>query len=163
MSSDPRTLNLLSDLIRFTEPQVIVEVGTYRGWGTATFAETLRTYNLPGHVWSCDPVDHGVSQMLKQAELSDRVTLIQGTFEELLEASRSVWSNFTIDFCYIDASHKDEPSLRLRYTRLALEYLAPGGIIAVDDAAGDWRGAKSLRKLASLYLPQHRGLALITS
>src|SRR5213078_3515207 len=89
MSSDPKTLNLLSDLIHFTEPKVIVGVGTYRGWGTARIAETLRTYNLPGHVWSCDPVDHGVSQMLMQAQLSTRVTLVCGTFEDLL-AKRQV-------------------------------------------------------------------------
>lgn len=62
MTSDPKTLNLLTDLIHFTEPETIVEVGTYRGWGTAVFAETLRVYNLPGHVWSCDPVDHNVQR-----------------------------------------------------------------------------------------------------
>src|SRR5882672_3625935 len=60
MTSDPRTLNLLSTLVGFLEPEVIVEVGTYRGWGTATLAETLHVYGLPGHIWSCDPVDHGV-------------------------------------------------------------------------------------------------------
>jgi len=37
----------------------------------------------------------------------------------------------------------------------------PQGVIAVDDAAGDWRGAKMLRRIADLYLPQGRGLALL--
>ncbi len=69
-SSDPYTLSLLSTLLAFQNPQIIIEVGTYRGWGTATLAETLRVYDLPGHLWSCDPVDHGVQQMLDQAELS---------------------------------------------------------------------------------------------
>src|SRR5438874_7639398 len=56
MTSDPRTLDLLSALVVFSEPPVIVEVGTYRGWGTAILAETLRFNHIPGHVWSCDPV-----------------------------------------------------------------------------------------------------------
>jgi len=156
-SSDPRTLNFLSDLIAFTEPQTIVEVGTYRGWGTATLAETLRVYNLPGHVWSCDPTDHGVIHMLETAELSTYVTLVTGTFEDLLSQLST-----PIDFAYIDASAKNEPGLRLRYTKLALEHLSPHGIIAIDDTAGDWKGVKSLRRLANLTLPQHRGLTIVS-
>jgi len=156
-SSDPRTLNFLSDLIAFTEPHTIVEVGTYRGWGTAVLAETLRVYNLPGHVWSCDPIDHGVIHMLEQAELSTYVTLITGTFEDLLPQLST-----PIDLAYIDASAKHEPGLRLRYTKLALEYLAPHGLIVVDDTAGDWKGVKSLRRLANLTLPQNRGLTIVS-
>jgi predicted O-methyltransferase YrrM len=108
MTSDPRTFNLLSTLLVYAEPKTIVEVGTYRGWGTATLAETLRVYDLPGHVWSCDPVDHGVHEMLDQASLSDRVTLVHGTFEQLLE-----WVP-EMDFCYVDGAD------RLPYTKLAL-------------------------------------------
>lgn len=150
MTSDPMTLNVLSSLIQFTEPKVIVEVGTYRGWGTACFAETLRLYDLPGHIWSCDPEDHGVSQMLAQAELLDRVTLVHSTFEALLEFLRT-----PMDFCYVDGGS------RLPYAKLALQHMAPGGIVAVDDVAGDWKGSKTLRRMADLYLPQHRGLALL--
>lgn len=152
MTSAPQTLNLLSTLVAFTSPQVLVEVGTYRGWGTACLAETLHLYGLPGHLWSCDPVDHGVSQMLRQAELFDRVTLIQGTFEDLLAQLHA-----PIDFCYIDGAS------RLPYTRLALPHMATGGLIAVDDCAGAWRGAKTLRKMANLYLPTHRGLVLLAT
>ena len=50
MTSDPRTLDMLSMLIGFVEPKVIVEVGTYRGIGTVAMAETLRFHNLPGHI-----------------------------------------------------------------------------------------------------------------
>src|SRR5204862_124505 len=61
-----------------------------------------------------------------------------------------------MDFCYIDGGS------RLPYTKLALQHMNPGGLIAVDDCAGDWRGAKMLRRMANLYLPTHRGLVLIT-
>ncbi len=60
-----------------------------------------------------------------------------------------------MDFCYIDGGS------RLPYTKLALQHMNPGGLIAVDDCAGEWRGAKMLRRMANLYLPTHRGLALI--
>ena len=164
MTSDPKTLNLLTDLVHFTEPKTIVEVGTYRGWGTACLAETLRVYDLPGHIWSCDPVDHHVGEMLEAAELSTRVTLVTGTFEDLLAQLNSLSHGFTasIDFAYIDASSKTEPGLRLRYTKLALQYLAPHGLIAVDDTAGDWKGVQSLKRLANLSLPQHRGLTIVS-
>lgn len=150
MTSDPRTLNLLSTLVAFTSPQVLVEVGTYRGWGTACLAETLHLYDLPGHLWSCDPIDHGVQSLLDRADLSSRVTLVHGTFETLLDQLST-----PIDFCYIDGAS------RLPYTKLARPRVAPGGLIAVDDCAGDWTGAKTLRRMANLYLPAHRGLVLI--
>lgn len=152
MTSAPQTLNLLSTLVAFTTPQVLVEVGTYRGWGTACLAETLHLYGLSGHLWSCDPVDHGVQILLDQAELSTYVTLVRGTFEDLLAQLHP-----PIDFCYIDGAS------RLPYARLARTRMAPGGIIAVDDCAGDWKGAKTLRRTAHLYLPTHRGLALIAA
>lgn len=158
VTSDPKTLDVLCHLLCYTQPQVLVEVGTYRGWGTACFAETLRTYCLPGHLWSCDPVDHGVATMLADAELTDRVTLITGTFEDLLAQLKP-----PMDFCYIDASAPGDAGLRSRYVKLALEHMNQNGIIAVDDANGGWPGAKTLRKKADLYLPQHRGLVLLTT
>jgi predicted O-methyltransferase YrrM len=156
MTSAPQTLDLLSHLIRFIGGGVVVEVGTYRGWGTAVFAETLRLYELPGHVWSCDPVDHGVQAVIDQAGFTDCVTLVAGTFEDLLPQL-----DRPMDFCYIDASDKHEAALRLRYLNLTHTHMAPNGVIAVDDAAGEWRGAKTLRRRADLYLPHGRGLALI--
>lgn len=155
MTSDPRTLDVLSSLIAYAQPKVIVEVGTYRGIGTATFAETL--YDMPdSHIWSCDPIDFDVQDMLNRANLAERVTLVRGNFEGLLSVLPA-----PMDFCYIDASAPDEAGLRLRYTRLALEHAAPGCIIAVDDAGADWKGSKTLRRMADLYLPHGRGLAVL--
>jgi len=159
MTSDPQTLNILSTLVSFLAPQVIVEVGTYRGWGTVALAETLRVFELPGHIWSCDPVDHGVQQLLDQSELSTFVTLVHGTFEDLLAMLNSLSHGLTtpMDFCYVDGGS------RLPYTKLALQQMNPGGLIAVDDVAGEWLGSKMLRRMANLYLPQHRGLVLIAT
>ena len=59
MTSDPRTVDVLCHLIAFTTPKVIVEVGTYKGIGTAAMAETLNVFGLhESHVWTCDPVDY---------------------------------------------------------------------------------------------------------
>lgn len=156
-TSDPRMLDVLSALVSFTAPQVIVEAGTYRGWGLMTLAETLRVYDLPGHVWSADPVDYGVQELVDQAGLTDRVTLIHAPFEQLLAELPA-----PPDFAYIDCSDLHEPSLRLRYATMALERMASGGLICVDDAAGDWPGAKALRRLG-LYLPNVRGLVVIAT
>lgn len=156
MSSDPRTLDVLSTLIAYTEPKIIVEVGTYRGIGTATFAETLAFHRMDGHIWTCDPADYQVDEMLTRAGLNDKVTLVRGTFEDVIPVLPG-----PMGFCYIDASSYVEAGMRLRYTRLALEHMAPGGVVAVDDAGADWRGARTLRRMADLYLPQSRGLAVL--
>ena len=156
MTSDPRTLDILCNLIAFTEPQVVVEVGTYRGIGTAAMAETLKVFDVKGHIWTCDPVDYDVADLLQRTDLESCVTFVQGTFEYLIPQLPS-----PMNFCYIDASAKEEEGLRLRYAKLALENMAAGGIVAVDDAAADWKGAKTLRRMADIYLPQHRGLALL--
>ena len=156
MTSDPRTLDILCQLIAFTEPKVVVEVGTYRGIGTVALAETLRVFDIPGHIWICDPTDYSVGELLQRTNLESCVTLVRGTFEDLLCEIPA-----PMDFCYVDASAKTEAGLRLRYAKLALTCMNPGGMVVVDDAAADWKGAKTLRRMADVYLPQHRGLAIL--
>ena len=155
MSSDLRTLDLLSMLIIYQQPKVIVEIGTYRGLGAATFAEALRTYEMDGHVYTCDPVDYEVPQFLETMGLTKYATYHQGTFETLLRTLPG-----PIDFCYVDGAATDDIGGRLRYARLAMMLGSPNCVVAVDDAAGDWKGAKAITKASRMFLPQHRGLAL---
>ena len=89
--------------------------------------------------------------------MSDYVTYIRGRFEALLEHLPG-----PMDLCYLDASSHRGVG-RVSYAKLALKHMAPGGIIAVDDVAGDWPGAKTIRRMGKFYLPQHRGLALIVA
>jgi predicted O-methyltransferase YrrM len=157
LTSDPATLDILSMLIRHLEARVVVEAGTYRGWGTFTMAETLRTYAIPGHVWTCDPQDYEIQEVLDGMELADYVTYSQERFEDMLERI----PERSIDVAYIDASDAGEENLRLRYLSLVMPQLRVGGLVVMDDCAGGWQGADCVRQLANLYLPLHRGCAVL--
>ena len=155
-TSDPATLDVLSMLIRHLEAKVIVEAGTYRGWGSFTMAETLKAYNLDGHIWTCDPVDYEVHEVLDDMDLASYVTYSKEVFEEMLPKVPG-----EIDLAYIDASDKNEENLRLRYLSLVLPRMKVGGLVVMDDCATGWEGAPFVRQLASVYLPLHRGCAIL--
>ncbi len=155
-TSDPATLDVLCMLIRHMEAKVIVEAGTYRGWGSFTMAETLKAYNVDGHIWTCDPVDYEVHEVLESMDLGSYVTYSKEVFEDMLPNVPG-----EIDLAYIDASDKDEENLRLRYLSLVLPRMKTGGIVVMDDCAGGWEGAAFTRQLASVYLPLHRGCAIL--
>lgn len=155
-TSDPATLDVLSMLIRHLEAKIIVEAGTYRGWGSFTMAETLKAYDIAGHIWTADPIDYEVHEVLEGMGLASYVTYTHGTFEEMLPAVPG-----EIDLAYIDASAKDEPNLRLRYLSLVLPRMRSGGLAVIDDCATGWEGAPFVQQLASVYLPLHRGLAIL--
>lgn len=155
-TSDPATLDVLSMLIRHLDAKVIVEAGTYRGWGAFTMAETLKAYGIPGHVWTCDPMDYEVHEVLDGMELAEYVTYQKMVFEDMLPTVHD-----EIDLAYIDASDVQEENLRLRYLSLVLPQMRVGGIVVMDDCATGWEGASFVRQLASIYLPLHRGLAIL--
>jgi predicted O-methyltransferase YrrM len=155
-TSDPATLDVLSMLIRHMEAKVIVEAGTYRGWGSFTMAETLKAYNIAGHIWTCDPVDFEVHEILDAMGLGEYVTYSQEFFDDLLPKVPG-----EIDLAYIDASDRNEENLRLRYLSLVLPRMKVGGLVVMDDCAGGWEGAAFARQLASMYLPLYRGLAIL--
>ncbi|HKR54835.1 MAG TPA: class I SAM-dependent methyltransferase [Gemmatimonadales bacterium] len=155
-TSDPATLDVLSMLVRHLEATVIVEAGTYRGWGSFTMAETLKAYGVDGHIWTADPIDYEIHEVLEGMGLADYVTYTHGTFEEMLPTVPG-----EIDLAYIDASDKGEQNLRLRYLSLVLPRMRAGGLVVIDDCAKGWEGAPFVQQLASVYLPLHRGLAIL--
>lgn len=104
-----RTPKLLYGLIRTLRPSVVVEVGTYRGYGAAWMAKALQENNH-GHLYAIDDFslkqftpsrDHAVAHLfdnLTQCGVNDFVTLIEGN-------SRKVEWPKKIDFAYIDGWH----------------------------------------------------------
>ena len=154
-TSDPLTLDLLTVLIRHLDAQVIVEAGTYRGWGAFTMAEALKASGSTGHIWTSDPTDYEVTEILRAMSLDTYVTYHHETFEAMLPKIAP-----SIDLAYIDASDSHEENLRLRYLSLVLPRMQIGGIVVMDDIAGGWEGAAFARQLAQIVLPGHRGCAL---
>ena len=70
MATDVETLSLLSALVCYERPTVAVEAGTYRGHGALYMAAALKGGDIPGHVWTADPIDCGFSAFLSTHDLS---------------------------------------------------------------------------------------------
>lgn len=149
---------LLSGLIAALQPKVVVEAGTYRGHGTLAIAHTLHTIRN-GHLWTADPFDHGVADLLQQAGLAERATYVKDSYENLLGKQ---FQSRNIDFAFIDASGSTEDGvMRMRHLLMTLDRLAMGGVIVMDDiAATDWPFVNVIRSLSQLYFPGMRGVAI---
>lgn len=100
---------VLYGLIRSMKPQVIVEIGTYRGYSSAWMAKALQENNT-GHIYTVD--DFSLKQYTQNREdaiahlydnlerlgVRDFVTLLEGDSDSVALPDR-------IDFAYIDGWH----------------------------------------------------------
>ena len=151
--SSERTAALLWALARFHRPLVVVEAGTYHGHVALTLADALRSANVPGHVWTADVNESPVLTHAAALGLTDAITFFWGDFLAMLPTVPT-----PIDFAYLDAG-PDHDGLRWRHFEALQPLLAPGALVATDDVAGSWPQVERFRA-HTLYLPNHRGLAL---
>ena len=162
MATDVETLSLLSALVCYERPTVAVEAGTYRGHDALYMAAALKGGDIPGHVWTADPVDYGFSAFLGTHELREYVTAHQVTFEEMLPLVPT-----PIDFAFVDASDRRPgftASSRLVHVAMLLPLMRPGGLIMVHDTGsepGSWAGLEAIRQMGDINLSGPRGLTLI--
>ena len=161
MASDTHTLDLLCMLVAYVRPRIFVESGTYLGHTAVAIANILQQLDqeeeCPARVWTADPTDYGlIQQAVVGHDLSHYLTYYHGSYDDMLNMLVE-----PIGMAYLDASAKDDPSMRLRHVRKTLARLEPGGLIVIDDCGSDWSGVKRIRQMASLYLPAHRGLCVI--
>jgi len=82
-----------------------------------------------------------------------------GTFEAMLD---TLVPKGSVDLAFIDASGPPQDAyMRARHAMMALDHLAEGGIVMMDDmAATDWPLVNVLRGLSNLYIPTMRGQAI---
>lgn len=158
-ASDPRTVDLLCSLVAFTDPQVIVEAGTYLGHTSLALAHVIKECGLRGHVWTADvydPCANGIeTQGVEALGVQEYITVYHGSFDDMLATITE-----PVDFAYLDASAKDDPGMRERHLMRVTERASPGALIVVDDVNGNWPGAGDMREGAGLFLVLHRGLAI---
>lgn len=100
---------MLYSLIKLLKPQVVVEVGTYIGYGACYMARALQengsghlfcidNWQLPNPEWRKEPVKSTFINALVALDLTLIVNLIEGD-------SSSVTFPAPIDFAYIDGWH----------------------------------------------------------
>lgn len=100
---------ILYGLIRSMKPQVVVEVGTYRGFSASWMAQALKE-NGSGHLYCIDNFSlrdhegrHGdarahLESNLRAMEVRDYITLLDG------DADKVQWPD-RVDFAYVDGWH----------------------------------------------------------
>lgn len=159
MASDPRTIDLICALSLFIGARTVVEAGTFEGHTALSVGSALEQIGLGSHVWTADTTDFYPSGIKEQAidplELTDTVTFFRGDFADMLHQVPG-----DIDLAYIDASSEERPRMRRDHFEAVWPRMRVGGLVLVDDCAGRWDGAKQFRQEATIYLPQHRGIAL---
>jgi predicted O-methyltransferase YrrM len=158
MASDAAAIDLFCMLCFFVEPKVVVEAGTYQGHLALAVANILRS-NGTGTLYTADTCDDGFSVALSMECMNLIRPHIQFHHGDFLEMLKKVED--PIDLAYIDASSKENPHMRWEHYRAALKQLRPGGLVLVDDTAGDWSDAKDFQYVANIQLMQRRGLTLI--
>lgn len=163
-ASSPETVELLRALVRFEKPQVALELGTYKGHAALAIGKALKD-NGRGNLYTCDPVDHGVRELVREYGLEEYVNFRLEPAFALLD--KMVDNQVGAGFVYIDHSG----GTRLPAFEKALGILRPGGLVVVDDMgpSSPWKdglgGATKelLRRELTMVLEGERGLGIYRS
>ena len=112
------------------QPQRVLELGTYSGYGTLAVAEALPA---GGHIETCE-VDEShaavARRYLDEAGVGDRVTIHLGPALETVERLEG-----DFDLVFIDADKAGYPA----YYEALVPRLSPDGLMALDNTL--WSGA----------------------
>lgn len=117
---------ILQSLVRWTQSQNILEIGTLFGYSTLWMARGLTN---GGKIVSLEKsLEHAeqAEKNLRPTEVSQRIRLITGDAEETLN---SLSSEGPFDFVFIDANKGSYP----QYLKWAEENLKTGGMIVGDN------------------------------
>ena len=122
----PTDGKIIEVLLRMIGARKVVELGTLAGYSAQWIARALPA---DGHLWTIerDPKHAGVAGgVLARAGLADRVTVLNGSADELLA---TLEREGPFDAVFVDA----DKSGYERYARWALEHLRPGGLVLGDN------------------------------
>lgn len=142
--------DLYAEIVQGAEDgQILVEVGSWKGKSTAWMASNIKKSqkNLKFYcvdTW-CGSLEHAKDSSIIKNTLYDEflsnMRPLAGFFEPMrmtsIEASK-LFSNQSIDFVYLDASHKYQDvkdDLNAWFPKIKL-----GGVIAGDDYIAGWPG-----------------------
>lgn len=123
----PAEGRLLELLLVLAGARRVVEVGTLAGYSALWLARALP---LDGHLWTIEADDaHAevASQVISEAGLSDRVTIIKG---DALDALPKLVESGPFCAVFLDA----DKARYDRYGRWATANLRPGGLLIADNA-----------------------------
>jgi predicted O-methyltransferase YrrM len=135
-ATDPTALSFLAMLCMNTQPNRVLELGTYYGFTTLVLADLLSTNSRPGRIVTVDiaakPQENAISS-IQEAGLTHVVDFIHGSSTDP-ETVEAVEQHSPYDLVYIDSSHQyqstlDELNLYLATRRV----IRPSGLVVLHD------------------------------
>ena len=134
MQTDAAQAELLAFLVELTGARLVVEVGTFTGYGALAMALALPD---DGRLITLDTTDwDGLGDRhWREAGVAHRIERRLGLAEESLDALLAGPEAGRVDLVYVDADKKLYP----RYLEQARRLVRPGGLIAMDNLF--WGGA----------------------
>jgi predicted O-methyltransferase YrrM len=135
--TDPPALALLETLLRITQPERVLELGTYIGLSSVFIADVLQQNQRQGHLWTVDPdaSAHSLaSEWLTKAGLENAVSLVGG-LSTAPEVARALRANGPFEFVYLDSSHAYGATLKELELVFEDRWLSPGGLLLLHDAS----------------------------
>jgi predicted O-methyltransferase YrrM len=127
--SSPQQGRRLFRLVRWLQPQRMLELGTSLGIGTAYMAaaaaSTAKIISLEG----APACARAAREHLDMLQLSGQVDIRVGAFEQTY--AQALHDLEPVDFIYFDGNHRHEPTLA--YFAASLDYLSPQGVLVFDD------------------------------
>lgn len=118
---------LLMRMVRYFNPQNIVELGTCLGVGTAWQAVGCRRANV--YTIEGDPSLHHISKESVEQLGVKNVTFIQGRFEDTLP--QLLQTIPSLDFVFIDGNHSEKPTID--YFEQCKSKVHAGTVLVFDD------------------------------
>ena len=134
MQTDAAQAELLAFLVELTDARLVVEVGTFTGYGALAMALALPD---DGRLITLDTTDwDGLGDRhWREAGVAHRIERRLGLAEESLDALLAGPEAGRVDLVYVDADKKLYP----RYLEQARRLVRPSGLIAMDNLF--WGGA----------------------
>jgi len=143
---DVPNLKLITRIVKYLKPKIILEIGTFRGRTTYHLANysdaqvfTIDIADLGTKVYSGTDLKYhqdkkDVGRTYKKTTFENRITQIisDSLSQECLEKLDALLLGRKIDFALIDAGH-DYDSVRHNFEELVLPRLADDGVVVFDD------------------------------
>jgi predicted O-methyltransferase YrrM len=129
MATEVEVLEFLGALIRMLRPTVIIETGTYKGYGTAHLCEAaLESGSMVVHSAETDRECHLQAKAMLSPAYEEVLTLHRCDGEAMILFVGNQWK---IDFAFLDSAI----DTRVAELRALLPRLSARGVIAVHDTS----------------------------